>query len=237
MVRWRHPQRGVINPGAFISIAEETGLIVPMGSWILNEAVRQLGVWQKRNLVDHGFTMDVNLSALQLREADVVGEIGGALTRHGVAPASVAMEITESLVVDDGQDCRDRLDQIRQLGVQLALDDFGTGFSSLGYIHKFPVDIIKIDRSFVAGLGAKGTDPTVARTIIDLAGQVGARTIAEGIEEESELAVLADLGCDLAQGFLFSRPVPSAEFVGLLAGADLRAGSSGPDPEVPVVAV
>lgn len=235
LVRWRHPTRGVIGPGAFISIAEETGLVVPMGSWILNEAVRQLGMWQKRGLVDHGFTLDVNLSALQLREADVVGDIVGALARNRVAPASLAMEITESLAVDDSEKTRERLDQIRQLGVQLALDDFGTGFSSLGYIHRFPVDIIKIDRSFVAGLGTRDTDATVARTIINLAGQVGARTVAEGIETERELAMLTDLGCDLAQGFLFARPVPSAEFAGLLTGGDLGPERSEPESDTRVV--
>lgn len=218
LVRWRHPTRGVLGPGAFIGLAEETGLIVPMGAWILDESIRQLSVWQQRGLVGEAFTLDVNLSVLQLRDPSIVSTVASALSRHSVDPSSVAIEITESLLVDDGSGCEKRLGELRALGVKIAVDDFGTGYSSLGYIHRFPVDVIKIDRSFVDGLGdrSSGKDPTVARTIIELANQIGAITVAEGIEQECELEVLANLGCDLAQGFLFARPVPPAEFVGMI---------------------
>lgn len=225
LVRWKHPTRGLVGPSSFIALAEETGLIVEMGSWILNDALKQLSRWRKRGLVGDMFSMDINLSVRQLRDPGIVGVISDAIQRYAVPASCVVLEITESLLVGDSSEVGVRLEELHELGVQLAVDDFGTGYSSLGYIHKFPIDVIKIDRSFVSGLGGPRTDPTVARAIIDLAAQIGARTVAEGIEEPEELEVLRGLGCDLAQGFLFSRPVPPAEFVGMISP---RNGSAAP---------
>ena len=216
LIRWRHPDRGVLAPGAFIGLAEESGLIVPLGAWVIDESVRQLGVWLRRGLVTHDFTLDVNLSPLQLREPAIVDVVADALARHDVPPENLVIEITESLLVEDGSGCRERLAQLRALGIKMAVDDFGTGYSSLSYIERFPIDVTKIDRSFVQGLGSDERDTTVVRAILDIARQIGATTVAEGIEEGSELAALHDLGCDLGQGYLFSRPVPAAEFVGLI---------------------
>ena len=216
LIRWRHPERGILAPGAFIPLAEDTGLIVPMGAWVLRESIRQLGVWLERDLVGPNFTLDVNLSALQLRDSSVIDVVSGALQLAGVPPENLVIEITESLLVEDGSGCKERLEQLRGLGVKLAVDDFGTGYSSLSYIQRFPIDVIKIDRSFVDGLGSVATDPTVVKAIIDISRRIGATTVAEGIETHVELETLRDLGCDLGQGFLFSKPVPPPEFVGLI---------------------
>lgn len=216
LIRWRHTERGVLAPGSFIGLAEESGLIVPLGAWVIDESVRQLGVWLRRGLISHDFTLDVNLSPLQLREPAIVEMVADALDRHDVPPENLVIEITESLLVEDGSGCRDHLAELRSLGIKMAVDDFGTGYSSLSYIERFPIDVIKIDRSFVQGLGADDRDTTVVRAILDIARQIGATTVAEGIEESTELAALEALGCDLGQGYLFSRPVPAAEFVGLI---------------------
>lgn len=216
LVRWKHPERGLLGPGAFIPLAEETGLIVSIGSWIVNEALRQLSSWRARNLVDASFKMGVNLSVRQLDDPRIVDCIEIALARYGVPPESLTLEVTESLLVGENSMALLRLERIRSLGIAVAIDDFGTGYSSLSYIGRFPIDILKIDRSFVEGLGGPSKDPMVVSAIIDLAQSIGAQTVAEGIEQVAELAVLSDLGCDYAQGYLFSRPVPSAEFVALL---------------------
>ena len=216
LIRWRHPDRGVLAPGAFINLAEESGLIVPLGAWVIDESVRQLGVWLRRGLVSSDFSLDVNLSPLQLREPAIVDVVADALARHDVPAENLVIEITESLLVEDGTGCKERLAELRALGIRMAVDDFGTGYSSLSYIERFPIDVIKIDRSFIQGLGADDRDSTVVRAVLDIARQIGATTVAEGVEEGSELAALESLGCDLVQGFLFSRPVPAAEFVGLI---------------------
>lgn len=216
LVRWKHPQRGLLGPGAFIPLAEETGVIVPIGSWIVNEALRQLSIWRARNLVDASFRMGVNLSVRQLDDPRIVDCIEIALARYCVPPASLTIEVTESLLVGENSEALLRLEGLRSLGVAVAIDDFGTGYSSLSYIGRFPIDILKIDRSFVDGLGGPSKKPTIASAIIDLARRIGAQTVAEGIEKVAELEVLLELGCDYAQGYLFSRPVPAAEFVALL---------------------
>jgi EAL domain-containing protein (putative c-di-GMP-specific phosphodiesterase class I) len=232
LIRWRHPERGILAPGCFISLAEETGLIVPMGAWVLRESIRQLGAWLARELVGKDFTLDVNLSPIQLRDPSVVPEVAQAISEAGVPPGNLTIEITESLLVEDGNGCKERLEELRALGVGLAVDDFGTGYSSLSYIQRFPIDVIKIDRSFVEGLGSTSKDSTVVRAIIDIARRIGATTVAEGIEAETELDTLRDLGCDLGQGFLFSKPVPAAEFAGLITPR----GHRGPVFRVPQLA-
>ena len=212
LVRWRHPEKGLLGPGAFIPLAEESGLIVQLGSWVLRESVRQLAAWRARGLVGEDFTMSVNLSVRQLEEERVIPEFESTLAEHAVPARNVVIEVTESLLVDEGSGCQGRLQELRSVGFQLAIDDFGTGYSGLGYLQRFPIDVVKIDKSFVDGLGGSESSSTLVRAIIDFASQLGARTVAEGIEYTEQLAVLRDLGCQSVQGFLFSRPVPAAEF-------------------------
>ncbi|HSL57503.1 MAG TPA: EAL domain-containing protein, partial [Acidimicrobiales bacterium] len=232
LVRWRHPTRGLLGPGAFIPLAEETGLIVPLGRWVLTEACTQLRAWQDRWPEARGRKVSVNLSVRQLEQADIVDEVAKVLQETRLDPANLTLEITESLVMHDAEVVRERLAEIHALGVSFALDDFGTGYSSLGYIQRFPVDVIKIDRSFVDQLG-EGGGAGVVRTIIDLADGLPAEVVAEGIETEAQRQVLISLGCRKGQGYHFSRPVPAAEFAGLLrSGFDAQRP---PDPGPPGV--
>ena len=160
--------------------------------------------------------MSVNLSVRQLEEERVIPEFESILAEHAVPARNVVIEVTESLLVDEGSGCQRRLQELRSLGFLLAIDDFGTGCSGLGYLQRFPIDVVKIDKSFVDGLGGSESASTLVRAIIDFASQLGARTVAEGIEYAEQLDVLRDLGCQSVQGFLFSRPVPAAEFASLM---------------------
>jgi len=227
LVRWLHPTRGLLGPGAFIPLAEETGLVVPLGSWVLREACRQLAEWQRVFPAAAGMKVSVNLSVRQLEQGDIVGEIGRVLQDAHLGPDRLTLEITESLVMHDADSVRGRLVDLRALGVSLAVDDFGTGYSSLGYIQRFPVDVIKIDRSFIEQMDSDGAG--VVRTIIDLAAGLDADVVAEGIEEPAQHQALITLGCVFGQGFLFSRPVPAEEFVDLLRGdvAQISVGAGG----------
>ena len=216
LVRWRHPEKGLLGPGAFIPLAEETGLIVPLGGWVLEEASRQLDAWQERGLVGPSFNMSVNVSVRQLQDDTVIQTVVSTLERHALAPNCLTLELTESLLVDDTSRMQERLEALQAVGVSLAVDDFGTGYSALGYIQRFPIDIIKIDRSFVDGLNSAESDASVVRAVIDLAKQIGARTVAEGIEDPRQLARLKEMGCDAGQGYFFSKPVPPAEFAAMI---------------------
>jgi ammonium transporter, Amt family len=216
LVRWRHPRRGLLSPANFIPLAEETGLIIPLGRWVLNEAVRQLKSWTDGLPSAEDLLLSVNLSVRQLQQDGIVQEVLGVLDRHRVDPRKLIVEITESILVEDRSDAAQRIDALRSTGVALAVDDFGTGYSSLATIQRFGIDYIKIDRSFVERLGAGG-EPDLVRTIIDLANQLGAQTVAEGIEGNSQLVQLRELGCDLGQGFYFSEPLTPEGFERLLA--------------------
>jgi diguanylate cyclase (GGDEF)-like protein/PAS domain S-box-containing protein len=227
LVRWRHPTRGLLGPGAFIPLAEETGLIVPLGRWVLTEACAQLRAWQDR-WPELERKVSVNLSVRQLEEPDIVDDVAKVLQETRLDARHLTLEITESLVMHDAQLVRERLGALKALGVSFAVDDFGTGYSSLGYIQKFPVDVIKIDRSFVDQLDDGGGGAGVVRTIIDLAEGLSADVVAEGIETEAQLRALVDLGCPHGQGFHYSRPVPAAEFAGLLRRGF---GATAPEPD------
>jgi len=219
LVRWQHPERGLLGPGSFIPLAEETGLIVPLGRWVLEEASRMLAQWRAEVPGAEGMTMNVNLSVRQLETPTIVSDIVEILDRTGLPADCLVLEITESLLVDENSTTPERLSELRAAGLALAVDDFGTGYSSLGYLQRFPIDIIKIDRSFVDGLGQTGHESGVVRAIIDVAQQIGARTIAEGIEGAEQLKVLKKLRCDGGQGFYFARPMPAADFTQRLAGS------------------
>ncbi len=215
LARWRHPERGIVSPGTFIPLAEETGLIVPIGDWVLETACAQLMAWSDR--VADDFFLSVNFSVLQLREPDVVEKLVEVVRTSGIDPSQLVVEITESVLIDETNTVAQQLDRIREEGVRLAIDDFGTGYSSLGYLREYRFETLKIDRSFVSGLtSAESRDLEVARAIIGLAKGLGAKTVAEGIEGAEELEVLRSLGCDQGQGFFFYRPMLASAFDELL---------------------
>ncbi|MGH2736751.1 MAG: putative bifunctional diguanylate cyclase/phosphodiesterase [Actinomycetota bacterium] len=220
LVRWNHPERGQIVPADFIPLAEETGLIVPLGRWVLQEACRQAVLW--RASPGDGAAklhVSVNISARQLQEPEFVEEVCSALTDSGLAPESLLLEITESALITDKEVIVERFHALKRLGVRLAIDDFGTGYSSLSYLSDFPVDAFKIDRSFLGWLG-NTKESTLTAAIIKLGQTLGLEVVAEGIERPDQLAALRDLDCEMGQGFLFSKPTGAAGARALLAGAD-----------------
>jgi diguanylate cyclase (GGDEF)-like protein/PAS domain S-box-containing protein len=211
LVRWQHPRRGLLGPGSFIGLAEETGLIVPLGRVVLDAACRQLVRWlDERDGLD-GFRLSVNASVREIEERDFVEEVLVTCARHGLATSRLVLEVTESTLMRDVDLVRERLTALSRAGVALSVDDFGTGYSSLGSLRQYPFDLLKIDRTFVAGLGTRHGDDML-RTIVQLGASLGVRTVAEGVERPEELDRLRGLGCDAAQGFLFARPMPADEF-------------------------
>jgi EAL domain-containing protein (putative c-di-GMP-specific phosphodiesterase class I) len=210
LVRWNHPDQGRLAAWSFIELAEETGLIVELGAWVLAEACRQAGVWRREH-PDRPMMLRVNLSGRQFTQQDLVEHVVTALASGNVPASSLCLEITETaLMADPGNGLR-ILNDLRSLGVTLAIDDFGTGYSSLAYLKRFPVDVLKIDRSFVDGLGEDPDDTAIATAIISLAASLGLRVVAEGVETSRQLEELRRLGCDRAQGFLFASALPAAE--------------------------
>ena len=216
LVRWRHPTRGEVSPGEFIPLAEETGMILAIGRWVLWEACRQVKAWQERWPAPVPLTIAVNLSARQLQHPGIVDEVHAALAAAGLHPKSLVLEITETAIMEQLDAATTILSELRRLGVRLALDDFGTGYSSLSYLQRLPVDILKIDRSFVAGVAKSTEDSALARGILTLGQTLGLETVAEGIETAEQLAVLRELGCQLGQGYLFARPLEPAAVDALL---------------------
>ncbi|WP_334141201.1 PAS domain S-box protein [Rhabdothermincola sp.] len=218
LVRWEHPERGMLSPGEFIGVAEETGLIVPIGAWVLEQACRQVQRWRAQTPSLERLGVSVNLSGRQLGHPEVVDEVATVLTSTGIDPALVEIEITESVLMDDVEMSHETLGRLKQLGVKLAVDDFGTGYSSLSYLRRFPVDLLKVDRSFVHGLGRDPGDSAIVTAIITLAHTLGLQAVAEGVETADQLAELRQLGCDRAQGFHIARPGPEAVIEQLLTG-------------------
>jgi diguanylate cyclase (GGDEF)-like protein len=205
LLRWQHPTRGLVPPGLFIPLAEETGLIVAIGRWVLEEACRQLRIWQELSQ-DTTLMMSVNVSARQFQDAGLAADIKGALGASGIDPRRLKLEITESAIMHDAQGSVATLRAFKALGVELSIDDFGTGYSSLAYLKRFPVDTLKIDRSFVEGLGHDPQDAAIVRSVVTLARTLGLSLIAEGIETTTQQAELTTLGCDFGQGYLLGRP-------------------------------
>jgi diguanylate cyclase (GGDEF)-like protein len=216
LVRWNHPERGLVPPNDFIPIAEESGLIIPMTGWILNEACRQISQWQKLPGVDKNMMVSVNLSGRHLSELSLVGDVRKVLEKHQLDPDSLKLEITESTAMQNIEITVDSLTKLKELGVRLSMDDFGTGYSSLSQLHRLPFDTLKIDRSFVSNVKEDGEDGEILWTIISLAKTLKLKIIAEGIETAGQLQILRRLECDFGQGYLLSKPLPKEEMEALM---------------------
>ncbi len=219
LLRWRHPELGMVAPQRFIGLAEETGLIVPIGAWVMRTACAQAKAWQDAGLPP--LRVAVNLSARQFTQPDMVRAVARTLAETGLPPACLELELTESLFVDDVTQAVELLHQLKQLGVALSIDDFGTGYSSLSYLRTFPIDVLKIDRSFVGDIASDADDAAIVVSIIALAHNLQLRVIAEGVETAAQLDFLRAHGCDEMQGYFFSRPVPAEEFEQLVRAAEL----------------
>jgi diguanylate cyclase (GGDEF)-like protein/PAS domain S-box-containing protein len=211
LVRWNHPTRGMLSPLTFIPLAEETGLIVPLGRWVVREACRQAVEWQHLRPAAKPLTLTINISGHQLQGEHVVEDVRRALSDSGLDPRQLVLEITESVLMQQSGTILERLHALKALGVRLAIDDFGTGYSSLGYLQRFPIDILKIDKSFVDDVGRGETESALARAVIALGETLQLQTIAEGIELKQQLSGLQDLGCELGQGFFFDKPILPAD--------------------------
>ena len=216
LIRWQHPERGLVPPDDFIPLAEETGLIIPIGEWVLKEALRQAAVWDQTTSFT-SFAVTINLSRRQLGAPDLVDTVARALREAGVNPAQIVLEITETALADDIDSALRTLSELKALGIQLAIDDFGTGYSSLQYLRQVPADIIKIPKPFVDGVHVTDSeDYRVAHAIVHLGEAFGLRTLAEGIEDREQFERMRELGCELAQGYYFSRPLLVEEVTPLL---------------------
>ena len=209
LIRWRDPELGEISPATFIPVAEETGFIIAIGDWVLEQAVRQAVIWRDQGLV---MPVSVNVSALQFQQADFNARVTAVLVEHGLAGELLELELTESILVHDANGALARLSELSTLGVRLAIDDFGTGYSSLAYLKRFPIDRLKIDRSFIKGVPADDSDCAIVRAIVQLAQALGMKVVAEGVETEPQRNFLVDLGCDEFQGFLFAPALDALSF-------------------------
>ncbi len=221
LLRWEHPDRGLLNPLDFIPLAEETGLIIPIGYWVIEEACQQLEKWGTQFPEHSELMVSVNLSTKQFREVDLVDHIKRSLNAAGLDPHQLRLEITESVLLELNDATRQILAKMHALGVQIFIDDFGTGYSSLSYLHELPIDALKIDRSFVARIDQNGDHAEIVQTILTLARDLGLTAIAEGIETQAQLHKLLHLDCDFAQGFLISKPLPLAQVQEILASNPL----------------
>ncbi len=211
LVRWHHPTRGLVSPSAFIPVAEDSGLVVPLGRFVLDQATAQVARWKADHRRLAGMTVSVNASGRQLTEPGFVGEVAAALSASGLPPGCLTVEITESVFLGDQAVVRDRLAALKALGVRLAIDDFGTGYSSLSYLKRYPIDVLKVDLSFTADLLAGGRGAVLAEAVVRMGAALQLQTIAEGIEDPRQAQLLCHLDCRLGQGYLFARPAPAGE--------------------------
>lgn len=230
LVRWEHPERGLVSPTEFISVAEETGLILPIGRWVLYEACRQAKEWQEKYRPELALMVSVNLSGRHFQQAGLIDEVLDVLKRTGINPSNLILEITESVAMEGAETTIEILTKLKTLGVALAIDDFGTGFSSLAYLKRFPVDLLKIDKSFVDGIALDGPDSAIVQAIIALGHALGLKVIAEGVETTEQVEQLRALGSELGQGFYYGKPLNSAPI--LLSAASAN-GAAQPESELP----
>jgi diguanylate cyclase (GGDEF)-like protein/PAS domain S-box-containing protein len=235
LIRWQHPQRGMVPPLSFIHVAEETDLIFALGRWGLSEACRQARTWDEAGVTAASgkpLNVMVNLSARQLQQTGLASHVAAALLESGIEPSRLIVEITESAVMQNSESTMAMLHALHELGVEIAMDDFGTGYSSLSHLQRFPIDCLKIDRSFVNGLGSNRNDTALVRTVVALGHTLALRTVAEGIETEQQRETLIALGCEFGQGYLFARPLEPDQLVALIEqGAPVAHPSTDPDPD------
>jgi EAL domain-containing protein (putative c-di-GMP-specific phosphodiesterase class I) len=220
LIRWRHPEQGIISPLKFIALAEESGLIVPIGEWVLQTACRQSMAWRAAGLPP--VTMSVNVSARQFEEKRLVERVAHALHDSGLDPASLELEVTESSIMRDLEQSVNKMGELKANGVSLSIDDFGTGYSSLSALKSFPISTLKIDKSFVRDLGTSADDEAIAMAVISLGHKLNLRVLAEGVETEQQRQFLRANDCDEMQGYLYSRPVSAEEIATLLKSQGLR---------------
>ena len=214
LIRWNHPRDGLVQPNAFIGVLEETRMIVPVGRWVLEEACQKAVEW---NLGELGLYMSVNLSARQLDDDALVADLQSVLESTGLDPHLLVLEVTETAIMKDIAASAQHLRDIKALGVSIAIDDFGTGYSSLGHLRRFPIDILKIDRSFVASMSTSNESAALIHTLVQLGKRLGLRTLAEGIEDQDQFSKLQDERCDSGQGFMLARPLSVAAVEEFLA--------------------
>jgi EAL domain-containing protein (putative c-di-GMP-specific phosphodiesterase class I) len=219
LVRWNHPKKGLVSPADFISVAEETGLIVELGRWVLEQSCYQMRAWQMQNPRPTPLTISINLSGKQFLQNNLIEQIQQILQETKFDPRTLKLEITESVVMENAEIASSMLSQLRALGVQLSIDDFGTGYSSLSYLHRFPVNTLKIDRSFISRMASGDENTEIVRTIMTLANNLGMDVVAEGVETEKQLSNLKEMKCKFGQGYLFSKPV-NAQAAGKLLRAE-----------------
>jgi EAL domain-containing protein (putative c-di-GMP-specific phosphodiesterase class I) len=231
LLRWRRPDQTLVSPASFIPVLEQTGLIVPVGVWVLRAACAQIRTWRRANLTP--LPIAINLSARQFRRQDICDVVKSALVEFEVHPRELELEITESTAMEDADQAIATLRALRALGVHVAIDDFGTGYSSLSYLKRLPVDSIKIDRSFVSQVASQRDDAAIARAIITMAHSLQLKVIAEGVETADQLAFLTANGCDEVQGYYFSRPLPAADCAAMLGRPRQLKGPRGPSSPPP----
>jgi diguanylate cyclase (GGDEF)-like protein len=218
LVRWDHPERGLLGPLAFIPVAEESRLIVPIGRWVIEQACRQAAAWQELRPDSAPVAVAVNLSARQLADPEVTAHIERSIEANGIEPSTLWLELTESTLLEDTAYVERTLGALRRLGVHLVLDDFGVGFSSLGYLKRLPLSMVKLDRTFVENVTNSPNDAAIVRAVSEMSETIGIGVIAEGVETEEQVRVARELGCGYAQGFHFAEPVPADQVRSLLAG-------------------
>ena len=216
LLRWQHPQKGLILPDRFIQLAEETGLIIPIGLWVLETACKQIQDWDNRGMLSPSFQLSINVSASQFRHAQFVDQICEILTRTHIDSSRLKLELTENVFIHNAEDTAEKMRQLKALGLTFSIDDFGTGYSSLAYLKKLPLDQLKIDRSFICDLGQNDNATTLIQTIIGMSHNLGLDVIAEGVEREDQIEYLIAFGCPAFQGYLFCRPLPVSDFNSLL---------------------
>lgn len=217
LIRWNHPKRGILSPDSFIPLAEESGIIIPIGQWVLEESLRKLSSWLREGRLPKGFSLGVNLSVRQFREPNLLGALRQLLATYDVPKEALTLEITESLLIRDPEKIKGDLKHLREDGILFSLDDFGTGYSSLQYLRHLPLDQIKIDRSFVQEIGQDREDRTIVTTILAMAQALGLAVVAEGVETSEQRDVLFQTGCRIFQGYFYARPIPEADFLSYLS--------------------
>jgi EAL domain-containing protein (putative c-di-GMP-specific phosphodiesterase class I) len=215
LLRWHHPERGLVPPDQFIPFAEESGLIVPLGRWVLREGCRQAQLFRDRTDFETPLSVSINLSVKQLFDSDIIADVRDALTESGLDPSALTLEITESVMMTDTALAVERLSELKDLGIKLAMDDFGTGYSSLSYLSRFPIDILKMDRSLLQA-GESPVTSGLATAVLALGETFDIDVVAEGIEFAEQWTTLRDLGCELGQGFYFARPMEQQTVLGYL---------------------